>query len=189
MLRQKTPLRRKTPLTRKTPLRGGKPMKRASMKAPAPKKRKTLDQKNTRELIKEADKWYSRYVRLRDSEQQTDGSWAGDCIDMCGRLIPVLSADGKWQAGSNIGHFVGRAHMALRFDDINCNLQGAFCNAWRDKISMIQGYSKGLDLKYGTGTARRLKRQAAETRKLTKAELLEIISDSKTYIDFTLKNC
>lgn len=185
---KRSPLTRKTPLVRKTPLQSRSTLKRASLKATGPKKRKTLEQKTKPELIKEADKWYSRYVRLRDSDKLPDGSWAGLCIDGCGKLVPVMSADGRWLAGSNIGHYVGRASKNLRFDDFNCNLQAAWCNAWRDKISMLNGYRKGLDMKYGTGTATRLKREGNKDRKLSKDELLEIIADSKEYIAYALKN-
>lgn len=157
-----------------------KPLKRVKVA----KKRRPLDKKTKPELIKEADKWFSRCVRLRDSDIQADGSWAGVCIDGCNKLIGVLSPEGKWCAGSNIGHFVGRGAMITRYDDENCNLQGAYCNAWRDKISMLEGYAKGLDMKYGDGTASKLKKLGKQECKLTREELLEIIHDSKAQVDF-----
>lgn len=152
-----------------------------------PKKRKPyrkLEQKTKPELIKEADTWFSRYVRLRDSVYR-DGAWVGTCIT-CPRKMTTVDANGRWYAGANLGHYVSRGRMALRFDEENCNLQCAHCNAWRDKVSMLDAYKKALDMKYGAGTARRLKRVGRGTKSFTKSELLEIIQDSKTQIDWYL---
>lgn len=150
----------------------------------SPKKRKTLDQKNFRELVKEADKWFSRYVRLRDCEL-IEGEWLGQCIT-CDRRLTVVDREGHWNAGSNLGHFVGRSAMSTRFSEENCNLQCAHCNAWLDKETMITAYRKALKLKYGDNVPGRLVREGKQLVKLTKADLLEIIHDSKVQIDYYL---
>lgn len=151
--------------------------------------RKKLADKTAQQLIPEADKWFSKYIRLRDASKQPDGSWVGECIDECGRTLTVIDADGKWKSEANNGHYVTRGVYSLRFDEYNCHLQAAWCNAWRDKQDMIEGYEKGLALKCGDDMVKTLKQlsKAPEAYKRpTKPELLQIIEDSKTYIKYTL---
>ncbi len=95
----------------------------------------------------------------------------------------MVDAEGRWNASAQNGHYVGRANHELRFNDENCNLQCAHCNAWLDKLTMLKGYRDGIELKYGDGTAERL--EGAEKRYGSKKdELLEIIADSKAQIKF-----
>lgn len=146
--------------------------------------RRTLEQKTSQELIREADKWFSKYVRLRDAWYE-DGAWVGECIT-CPRKLIVMDANERWNAGANLGHYITRGHRGLRYDEFNCNLQCAHCNAWRDKVSMIEAYKEALDFKYGKGVAARLKRESHLITKLTKPDLLQIISDCKEYIRHAL---
>ena len=143
------------------------------------KKAKTLPK-----LIKEADREFSRYVRLRDCEYK-DGVWVGACIS-CERQLVVVDADLHWNSGSNLGHYVSRAAKSTRYSEENCNLQCAACNAWRDKVSMLDSYRRALNQKYGNGTAQRLKRESKILHKPTRQELEQIIKDSKEYVKFSL---
>ena len=152
------------------------------------KKPRTLEQKTAQQLIPEADKWYSRYIRLRDSSYN-GSEWLGSCIDGCGRVLIVLDGDGKWNSSSNNGHFVSRGVYSLRYDEFNTNLQSAYCNAWRDKQDMIEGYEEGLALKYGSDIVKELKKLSKRPeayKRATKPELLQIIADSKEYIKHAL---
>jgi hypothetical protein len=88
-----------------------------------------------------ADNWFSKYVRIRDAD--SDGII--HCIS-CGR--PVL-----WKH-ADAGHFVKRQHMTLRFNEKNVNAQCKRCN-WPEQGNDT-GYAKGLDRKYGPGTAEKL---------------------------------
>lgn len=94
---------------------------------------------------------------------------------------------GKWQKTSNNGHYIGRANYELRYDDMNCNLQCPHCNAWRDKISMLDAYTKALEDKYGTGTAKSLKKRPMRTT-MAKTELQQVIHDCQEAIRFLLAN-
>lgn len=79
--------------------------------------------------------------------------------------------------------------MSLRFDEMNTNAQSSWCNAWRDKQDMIAGYERGLALKYGEDTVTDLKRlsKAPEAYKRpSKQELLDIIADRKTQVEWIL---
>jgi len=175
---KRKPLKAKT-LKAKTTLKAKKPLKAVSK----PKKRKTLQQKTAQELIKEADKWFSRYIRIRDAEYE-DGAWVGECIT-CDRKLLVIDANDKWIASSQNGHFITRGIHSLRFEELNCNLQCAHCNAWRDKEDMLERYRKALEKKYGAGTNKELKRLSQlenAHKRLPKQELLQIITDAKEYI-------
>ena len=138
-------------------------------------------------LMKKADTAWSRYIRLRDTVYK-GGKFIGECVT-CNRKLEVCRWDGKqwkWNPASNVGHYVTRGHKGLRFDERNCNLQCAYDNAWMDKVKMIHAYTRALDLKYGDGTAQELEMIGKERYKLTRAELEQIIADSKEYVEFTL---
>ncbi len=75
--------------------------------------------------------------------------------------------------------------MVTRFDDMNCHLQCAHCNAWRDKYDMTQAYAKAVEKRYGKGTVAELvvlSQQPAAQRLLPKADLLDIIQTCREYI-------
>lgn len=151
-------------------------------KSAKPKPRK----QSVTSLRKKADKLYSQYVRLRDSKYiKTRDEWVGNCIS-CDKKLVVMS-NGKWLKTANNGHFVGRGNYELRYDDENCNLQCPHCNAWRDKISMLEAYERALDDKYGTGTAKRLKKRPVRST-MAKTEFQQVIKDSTEAITFLLAN-
>lgn len=134
------------------------------------------------QLIKDADAIWSKYIRLRDSSQQMDGSWVGVCIS-CDRTLEVLSNDGRWRQNAQCGHFVGRGNMWLRYDEYNTNLQCAHCNAWRDKREMIQAYEEAIKLKYGDDVITIIDTTKAKERGLEKygrARIIESIEYAKS---------
>lgn len=122
--------------------------------------------KGTTKLKKDADAWFSKYIRLRDS---IDGF--AECIT-CGNSKPIKSMQN--------GHFVTRGSSSLRFDELNCNAQCPACNVFKAGEQYL--YSKALDLKYGDGTAESLMERRFETKKWTAEELEKIIFDAKAYI-------
>jgi ribosomal protein L29 len=103
-----------------------------------PKKRKTLNTKNYKELEKELDKIFSEYIRLRDADAQGFVF----CIT-CGK--PHYWSDGH---RINCGHFLPRGRKATRFDERNCHGQCVMCNKWKScewdvyKQRMIELYGK-----------------------------------------------
>jgi len=66
-------------------------------------------------LIKQADDWFSRRVRL----EAADHRGLGKCFD-CGKTIIVKAND--------CGHFFSRRNMSTRWDLDNCRLQAKMCN-------------------------------------------------------------
>lgn len=117
-------------------------------------------------LKKKADKYFSTYIRLRDSH-----NGVAECIT-CGVKKPYK----QMQAG----HFVSRRISALRFDEENVNAQCTGCNMFKAGEQYL--YAKALDLKYGDGKADELMNRRHETKKWTIPELEEIISDCKQQI-------
>lgn len=154
-----------------------------------PRKRVPLEKKTSQELVKEADKWFSKYIRLRDSVY-SGSAWVSSCIT-CNRGLVVIDESGKWVASSQNGHMISRGVHKLRYSEYNCNIQCAHCNVWLDKDEMIERYRKALDLKYGDGCYDDLKSQSKEDgayKHHTKTELLEIIHDAKAFVNHCLNN-
>lgn len=122
--------------------------------------------KTVAKLKKEADKWWSLYIRTRDSK---DG--LAECIT-CGVSKPIKQMQN--------GHFIRRSVNLLRYDEQNCNAQCVGCNMF--KAGELYLYGKALDLKYGDGTADELQAKRFLTHKLTVQELEEIITYCKEYL-------
>ena len=92
--------------------------------------------KTTKQLKKKLDIVFSKYIRQRDSAE-----WDGKffrCIS-CNRV--------KAFRQMHNGHYYGRAIMATRFDEKNCNGQCISCNTFKE--GNRQGYALGLQKKYG----------------------------------------
>lgn len=118
-------------------------------------------------LKKLADKHWSIYIRMRDSDKYG----ICECIS-CSVRKPYKEMQN--------GHFVSRSSSSLRFDDENCNGQCVSCNMF--KQGNQYAYAKALDLKYGDGTADRLHDRRFETHKFSIGELEDIISEAKANI-------
>ena len=80
------------------------------------------------------DDWYSRYIRLRDSNEF---GFIRCCT--CSKMVYFMDADN--------GHFIGRKDHALAWDEINCNAQCRLCNRFKEGLK--DKYLKFLDDKYG----------------------------------------
>lgn len=89
-----------------------------------------------KKIQKKLDKVFSKYIRLRDSDN--DG-W-GRCIT-CGHKVHVNNA--------HCGHFLSRRFLSIRYDEYNANLQCKYCNI------VLHGnqekYRQAQTLKWGSG--------------------------------------
>jgi Bacteriophage Lambda NinG protein len=151
-----------------------------------PKPRKKLDEKTAQQLVKIADEAFSKYIRLRDGKW-VDGKLVCACID-CGKVV-VSYEDGRWRKGIENGHYITRGIMTLRYDEMNCNTQASYCNAWRDKGDVYKDYTRAVDKKYGKGVSKELRATSKldGSRKIPpKDELLDIIYTCRAYIKRTL---
>lgn len=124
---KRKPLRR-TPLKRVSDkrmaeLKAGKSKPVTSVKkASKPKSRK----KST--LIRELDKVFSLYVRMRDSKEF--GFKYFRCIS-CGQVKSFDQGDA--------GHFYSRTRMSVRFNENNVNMECAYCMTPKAKVVLANG--------------------------------------------------
>lgn len=110
-------------------------------------------------LEKKLDKAFSRYVRLRDS----DDNGYGNCIT-CGVLKHFTEAD--------CGHFITRSCRSTRWDEKNAHLQCKRCNGFLSGLQFEHGLQ--IDEKYGADTALRLLQKSKKTRKFSMQELRDM---------------
>lgn len=109
--------------------------------------------------MKNADKWFSIYIRLRDSNE--DG--VGECCT-CGKHV-------HWKQG-DAGHFVNRQHKSLRYSEDNVHLQCRKCNRFDE--GNITGYSIFMINKFGSDILSKLSVAKNVTVKMGKYELSQI---------------
>jgi hypothetical protein len=108
--------------------------------------------------MRKADDAFSLFIRTRDS-QEFEGKFFR-CIS-CGRVLPIDQADA--------GHLINRAHMSLRFSELNVNAQCRFDNRFRE--GDYSGYRKGLIQKIGLQKVELLEAQKNITNKISNFEL------------------
>lgn len=93
-----------------------------------------MRKKSQKTLIRKLDEVFSRYIRLRDADE----NGYIRCIS-CGKIHHFSEMD--------CGHFINRSHMATRYDEQNCNGQCRSCNRFDEGNNI--GYTRGLIAKYG----------------------------------------
>jgi len=102
--------------------------------------------KTIRQLDKKLWRIFSKYIRLRDC----DNNGMGKCIS-CGKPIWVFRIEDKihFNQQAHAGHYYnkGSNYRALKYDEKNVNLQCCHCNTFLEGNK--QGYKKGLIKKYG----------------------------------------
>ena len=123
--------------------------------------------KSISKLKKELDKWFSLYIRLRES---TEGLC--QCFT-CGKVD-------HYKRMQN-GHFQSRRFLPTRFDEENCQVQCPACNVFR----YGEQYKFGLHLdgKYGEGKAQELEYLARSIIKIGRIEYEEKIVYYKSIVD------
>ena len=117
---------------------------------------------------KEADKYFSRYIRLRDSNHGTIF-----CIT-CGTPFKIKEGDA--------GHFQPRQHLFTRFDERNVNGQCKGCNNkdWNQGEQYKHGIA--IDKKFGKGTAQWLSDHRRDFIKYIIPDYQEMIVEYKQKI-------
>ena len=124
--------------------------------------------KSISKLKKELDKWFSLFIRLRQSEE-------GLCqCFTCGKVD-------HYKRMQN-GHFQSRRFMATRFsEDGNCEVQCQKCNIWEQ--GMQYRFALNLDAKYGEGTAEELETLARTIVKFTRVDYEDSIRYYKSAVE------
>jgi len=123
------------------------------------KKRK----KTITKLKKELDKVFSLYIRQRDM-LVPDGTDYVVCF--------TCSSVKHWKE-MHAGHFMSRKHLSTRWDLENVQVQCPKCNLFGQGEQYQFGIM--LDVKYGPGTADKLKAYTKLTIKMTSADYEEMI--------------
>ncbi len=111
------------------------------------------------DLVANLDKAFSRYVRLRDA--MPGGCFR--CIS-CGRIKPLEQAD--------CGHYHSRRHMSTRWDEDNAHAECRACNRFR--ADHMIGYRENLIRKIGQMRFDKLEWKAAQTKRWSDFELIEL---------------
>lgn len=139
-----------------------KPKKKKEKKEKAPREKKP----SVATLVRKLDAEFSLYIRLRDS--RPFGYKHFRCIS-CGDILPFEQAD--------CGHFIGRTHMSVRFDELDCNAECRRCN--RFSADHIIYYQKNLEQKIGKQKLDLLIARGHQTKKWTSWELSILINHYK----------
>jgi len=122
------------------------------------------DIKTNSDWLKEAQKVFNQYIRLRDKNQT--------CIS-CGSKL-----GSKYDAG----HFYSMGgHKAVTFDEDNVHAQCVACNQF--KSGNLINYREGLIKRIGEAKLNDLSQRANQTRKYSKEELQELIKTYKQKIN------
>ena len=103
------------------------------------------------------DSIFSTYIRLKGSNEE---GW-GECFT-CGRLRHYKEVD--------CGHFITRAKLATRWDEINVAFQCKQCNMTGGQQYV---FGKKLDEIHGEGTAQAILLKSNQNKKWTVEELEE----------------
>jgi len=125
--------------------------------------------KTISKLKKELDKWFSLYIRLRES---TSEGIVSCCT--CGKL-------GHYKVGMQNGHFQSRRHHSTRWNEQNCAVQCIACNCF----SQGEQYKMSIyiDNKYGEGTAELLEMEARKIVKMSRIDYEEKITYYKSIVN------
>ena len=124
--------------------------------------------KTISKLKKELDKWFSLFIRLRESEEGLV-----QCFT-CGKVS-------HYKSGMQNGHFQSRKHLATRWDEENCQVQCVGCNMF--KAGEQYKFAINLDAKYGEGTAEELELLARTIRKVSRIDYEEKIGYYKSLVE------
>ena len=110
--------------------------------------------------IKELDKHFSLFIRLRDSNE----NGYGQCVT-CG--------DWRYFKRADNGHFVKRQYKSTRFDERNCALQCKRCNGFEQGRDDV--FAEKIKERWGDEVLQSLKlRRDFEKRTPTKLYVFEL---------------
>jgi len=120
----------------------------------------TRSAKSTKNLDEILDRWFSRFIRLRN-------------CDKYGYIICITCGRRKHWMEAHSGHYVKRGHSATKFNEQNCAEQCEYCNTQRNGEE--QAHRLYIDKTYGEGTADFLKHKGKFPFQMTDEEYLEKI--------------
>ena len=123
-------------------------------------------------LKKELDSWFSKYIRLRESNDYG----MAQCFT-CGKF--------DYYKKLQNGHFQSRRHHYTRWNEQNCQVQCVKCNMFEQGEQYKFGLN--LDAKYGLGTAEELELMSKLNIKMTRIDYVEQITYYKNLVNNLIK--
>ena len=114
-----------------------------------------------------ADKWFSKFIRLRDADE-------------FGVITCITSGRRMHWSLCDCGHWISRAKMAVRYDERNANAQSKQANRFQGGHFLEHGMA--IDRKHGAGTREALELKAMRPCKMTEADLLFIAETYKARV-------
>lgn len=115
-----------------------------------------------------ADKWFSEFIRLRDSDEHGIAT----CITSGRRA--------HWRE-FDCGHYLSRAKMATRYDERNCHAQSKMANRFQGGHFLEHGFR--IEEKYGRGTCHSLALKAMQPCKRSIADFDAIADHYKKIVE------
>lgn len=125
--------------------------------------RTRIKEKTLPVLIGELDDVFSDFIRLRDSN-----NGIVSCF-ICGARMP-------WRNSQNM-HYIDRAQMPTRYDEMNCHAGCEECNCFDPNHH--DNYRSALILKHGLPGVQTLKLKSQSLQKFMRFELVELIESYK----------
>lgn len=105
--------------------------------------------------------WFSRYIRLRDSDE----NGIVQCFTCLKKQV--------WNSGGmQAGHFIVRKHTATKYHEFNCHSQCVECNQYLGGRQYEHGVR--IDQVHGEGTALELLALSRSLMKMTDSEIKEL---------------
>jgi len=119
------------------------------------KKQKKPKKMTVTKAKKEADKWFSLYIRRRDQGQCFTCPKKGEIVEM------------------QDGHYISRNHLNTRYDEQNNHCQCVGCNVF--KAGNMPAYTLALMNKYGDDIIKELFARGQKIKAMKVADYQEII--------------
>ena len=118
-------------------------------------------------LIKELDTVFSLYVKLRD-------------CDSSGIVTCFVTGERIWYLDCDAAHFIPRAQMGTRWDEMNVHATSVDTNRFDD--NHFTDYWNALNKAYTWGQIKALQQRGRSLLKATRPELQDLIDLYKTKV-------
>tara|TARA_R110002051_G_scaffold133403_1_gene206775 strand:- start:614 stop:1018 length:405 start_codon:yes stop_codon:yes gene_type:complete len=133
-----------------------------------------MKQKPLPKLKKELDKWFSLYIRLKNT---LPGG-----LTVCWTCSAV-----KHYKEMHAGHFQSRRHLSTRWDELNVQVQCPRCNLFNQGEQYTFG--RLLDARLGKGTSDKLYKLSRFQKKFMRCDYIELIELYKCKVKKLREDC
>ncbi|HEY3405418.1 MAG TPA: recombination protein NinG [Ohtaekwangia sp.] len=113
-------------------------------------------------LIKKLDTVFSEFIRLRDCDDK-------------GTVTCFVTGERVWWRDSDAAHYIHRAAMTTRYDQMNVHATTKDTNQFEDPFQHEKKYREKMVSTYGLSTVTQLEQRGRELQKFMRHEILELI--------------